>query len=952
MRVNILCLAACFALTLECLTAQEADTFPEYTPDKISEIRNEFSRQVRFEDGLKFLRAWQAFKGVPATYEDSIGWYSVQDAMARTFFDLRQMDSSEIVLKPILDVSPTRFPRQCLQIQNSWGVRLNYGGRFADAKKHYEKLRILLDTKVLPSTPEQYCNTLHNLGVAYSHLGDTDAALEVFHHVEDVVRESDFVNLRLQALLQLNLASAYSALGDYGKSLEHSRNAYALHLKNYGLDHPETGQTLNSVANGMKQTGDVEGALKTYQQVLDIYDRIGRQEHPLRAVTLLNVAETLDKIGRTEEAMEYILPCIAIRTKAYGMKHSEVARSYKAKGTILGHLGRFDEAVMSLDTALLALGYDPHSDNPYSGVDAMFNLFYTLDHRADVFYDRVKRDPAETNLVAARDAYINGIHVLNDLRVHFKGKLAKGNLNHKSYSFYEPAIDVSLQLYEKTKSAKDLEQAMQWSGESKGNDFYDLIRGENAMVSAKVPDSIRTKDDQFQQDLAELSSAWYDVRSEDQAKVSAARQILDDTKQQYRSWLETVEKRYPRYYDLLYANTTLDIKARRAELISTSSQLIEYFVGDSNAYAFVLTSESLHYVRLAHPRVIEKAVHAWRDQVAASSVNAQEELSKLLWHPLSQYLREEEHIVIIPDGILSSVPFEILQSDKRDLLLDNYNISYDYASRNAVPLSNGRKNQKWLGLAPEYDLDGGIMAMASRGLDTAAMALRDVEWMKLPGAKSEVQAINELAGGEQRIGKTATERFFRTMAGKFGILHLSMHAWTDDDEPLLSTLIFSEDDTDTTYDGRLYAHEIFQLDLPARLAVLSACNTGVGAFRRGEGISSLARAFMYAGTEATVMSLWKVPDESTAKIMQAFYKHLKSGKRKDEALRDAKLDYLNSVTEPEQKTPYFWAGFILMGDTSPVYGSGFPYALVGIIGGLLLLGGLMIWMKKRAGSNS
>jgi CHAT domain-containing protein len=176
--------------------------------------------------------------------------------------------------------------------------------------------------------------------------------------------------------------------------------------------------------------------------------------------------------------------------------------------------------------------------------------------------------------------------------------------------------------------------------------------------------------------------------------------------------------------------------------------------------------------------------------------------------------------------------------------------------------------------------------------------------------------------GDYRVGKSATEQLFRTLASSYGILHLSMHAWTDDAEPLLSGLIFSEDHEDSTYDGRLYAHEIFQLKLPASMVVLSGCNTGIGSFTRGEGIASLAKAFRFAGTQTTVMSLWKVPDESTAIIMKAFYQHLKNGDHKDVALKNAKLDYLASVAEPELRRPYYWAGFVLMGDTSPIFNTG------------------------------
>ena len=138
--------------------------------------------------------------------------------------------------------------------------------------------------------------------------------------------------------------------------------------------------------------------------------------------------------------------------------------------------------------------------------------------------------------------------------MHFKGKLAKGSLNAKSYMFYEPAIDVCLRLYDKTGEVKFLDQALEWSSESKGNDFYDLIRGEQAMISSQIPDSVREKDDTFQQELAALESKWYDAR-DDEEKLIPARQELDSVKNAYRDWLTDVETAYPKYFELLHANS-------------------------------------------------------------------------------------------------------------------------------------------------------------------------------------------------------------------------------------------------------------------------------------------------------------------------------------------------------------------------------------------------------------
>ena len=181
----------------------------------------------------------------------------------------------------------------------------------------------------------------------------------------------------------------------------------------------------------------------------------------------------------------------------------------------------------------------------------------------------------------------------------------------------------------------------------------------------------------------------------------------------------------------------------------------------------------------------------------------------------------------------------------------------------------------------------------------------------------EAGFIAELFNGTTFLNEAATETAFKINAKKFSTLHLSMHAIMDEADPMNSRLLFYNDTT-TLDDGLLYAHELYNMKLNADMVVLSACNTGQGQLAKGEGVMGISRAFAYAGTPSTIMSLWKVPDESTSKIMVAFYKHLKDGASKSEALRKAKLDYLDSVIAPEQTHPYYWAGFILMGNDDPV----------------------------------
>jgi CHAT domain-containing protein len=179
------------------------------------------------------------------------------------------------------------------------------------------------------------------------------------------------------------------------------------------------------------------------------------------------------------------------------------------------------------------------------------------------------------------------------------------------------------------------------------------------------------------------------------------------------------------------------------------------------------------------------------------------------------------------------------------------------------------------------------------------------------------------------------------------IIHLAMHGLLNPQSELLSSLAFTETNNPKS-DNFLHAYEISQMELNADLVVLSACETGYGKFQEGNGLTSLARSFMYAGVPALVVSLWQVNDAATANIMTTFYDELSKGKDKARALQIAKLDYLENA-KGLGAHPAFWSPFVLLGnEDSIVLGSSFVYWpwLVGV-GALLLSFALFLGRRKK-----
>jgi len=202
--------------------------------------------------------------------------------------------------------------------------------------------------------------------------------------------------------------------------------------------------------------------------------------------------------------------------------------------------------------------------------------------------------------------------------------------------------------------------------------------------------------------------------------------------------------------------------------------------------------------------------------------------------------------------------------------------------------------------------------------------------------KEEAQKAAGYFRGKMLLSEEATKPNFLRVASKFNILHLAMHAQMNDEQPMLSNLLLSSSMEEE--DQSLYTYELYGLDLTAELTVLSACNTGAGKMVRGEGIMSLARAFQYAGCPNIITSLWTVDDQSTAELMDLFYEALVQDQNKGHALKIAKQRYLEQA-DPLFSHPFYWAGFILIGDNQPVSRVvNFPswgYILIGV--GLVLL---------------
>jgi CHAT domain-containing protein len=286
--------------------------------------------------------------------------------------------------------------------------------------------------------------------------------------------------------------------------------------------------------------------------------------------------------------------------------------------------------------------------------------------------------------------------------------------------------------------------------------------------------------------------------------------------------------------------------------------------------------------------------------------------------PFSQELYA--HLLLVPDGFLSLMPFELMSGEKGELLLEKHNVTY---LPSAVLLLRGaQQRNRAFGFPWQRQLvafgDPAVVGTGESTLLAERDASANARLAALPSSREEIRAIAGMSAGRAQLFLGSADRkleFFASSGSGAPLLHVSTHAIADTDNPERSRLLFSPDQPGQA-NNFVFLKELYDLDLRGvSLATLSACDTERGRLVPGEGIQAFSRALLSAGSRSSLTTLWRVPDQPTSQFMQQFYYYLvKKQKTKAEALRLTKLDFLRSGNELSH--PRYWAAFVLNGDGS------------------------------------
>lgn len=380
------------------------------------------------------------------------------------------------------------------------------------------------------------------------------------------------------------------------------------------------------------------------------------------------------------------------------------------------------------------------------------------------------------------------------------------------------------------------------------------------------------------------------------ATRASAQQQLDEALQAFADFRTHLRITYPRYAALKYAEP-VSVKGVQS-VLGADSAVVEFFVGSDFVAEWLITKNGMDVHVLWNPESLLQEAKSYRDSLThpGSVPDAEQghQLYAALLGPVESHLAGVRHLILVPDGELSKLPFEALvtrvTAGVPEYAVERYAISYAQSGSVLVTLAERRTpvGQRPLFAMgrPTYSLppepastaSNAEMEAMARGGDSVDATLYSYYLGKrtlkdLPATEEEVDQIGAILKSKEYVfkGAEATESRVkdysaRGLLNQFRYVHFATHGLVSDDVPALTSVVLARDPA-TNDDGFLTVGEVYGLDLNSDLVTLSACGLGLGKTEKGEGVVGLTRAFLYAGTSAVAVSLWSVADEATAKLM-------------------------------------------------------------------------------------
>jgi len=693
----------------------------------------------------------------------------------------------------------------------------------------------------------------------------------------------------------------------------------------------------NFMAEFFHKKQDLASAKFYYRKSVQLGEEIGRNNFvPYRGLAKIAVDE-----GKVDEAISQLRKALeALGTHGLGF---ETASVYRDLSIVYEKQGNYSQASLMMQKALNSLqrSGEPDISNktsnpPVRAIAFKKEAISALREKSSLLLKKYRRQNSESDLNQSYETIQLAIQLLDSTRDNFSLEKDKVVFGEVSVPVYELSLRIALELYHKSNDRQYLNDFLRYMEKSKSAVLLDHLKLVKRFSG--IPREVEEKERQLKVELSIREKELYEKEGR-QEETAGARVEIDALKKRYAALNAEIKTKYPNYYSLKIESRVLSLDEAQ-KFLRPDQALVEYFIGDSTLFSICISPN--------HSRIYVTPLDSLQEKIMLQRsllteprnfLKRQRDLQRCsaeIGEMIAPWINDAElspisSLTIVPHGILNYVPFEIVRAGAtQTYLMDRFSISYALSASLLSQQRITQANHKVMaGFNADYAQQSGLA--------------------ELQGSVAEIDEIVDLFGNS-RAYTHATADDFRSDASEFRILHLALHSIVNDEKPLFSRLIFTG--PDSVMNNAITANELYSMELNSEMVVLSACETGIGLLHRGEGMMSLSRAFMYAGVPATVMSLWKVPDQASALLMTDFYKFIQQGFRKDVALAMAKKEFVKK--NPEMAHPFFWAGFVVNGKTDPIQISPFTLGnlLPWIAGGIALIIVLILIKRRKNFFNS
>jgi CHAT domain-containing protein/Tfp pilus assembly protein PilF len=787
-----------------------------------------------------------------------------------------------------------------------------------DAESFFSLNRRALDIARELKDQGLQAKSLINIGLYYLRLNDYSRALNSYSDALDLARNSQ--NKEDESACLKNISLILMNLGMYERSLDYLQAASDIDRQIGNTNF--LSRNMNTLGESFRNLGlifsnkeDLSKALRYFTEALDSARRNRDQQMVLIAMN--NIGNVHLDLENYETALNFLRPAF---------EATEKAGDGEALVEILTNMG-----VCSLKTGNLKQAQQYFQKALERGDDIRANKLLW----EPLFY-LGKCQENKKAYGQALACYRESIAAIDHIRSHILADSYKVGFGKNKTRVYESLISLLYKLYKNEATEEGAEEIFSVVEKAKARAFLEGLGELENDFRSRLNLPLKKKEGEISSRISSL------LQEMSQGGLSRSRMagLQDELKQsedEYLSLIARMRTEAPEVADII-SPLPVGVEQVQERLLDEKTAVLEYFLGDSRSLLFSLTKKGFTVFPLPPKEELEKSIYAytkllsdppkgtWKGRPAA------ERLSRVLLSAALKTLPASiERLVIIPDGLLYYLPFETLaflpqdQSSGEDFLISKYDVSYAPSCSALLLLSQRKKKERYpktlLAFGnPLYPSDSSLSGkrkISLAGIMKETYEGRGFDFSSLAQSKKEVKEISRLFGKNDRdvyLGKDAGEETVKTVPlENYMIIHFACHGFLDEKIPFRSALVLSSAEDDKE-DGFLQAREIANLHLAAELVVLSACQTGRGYMEKGEGILGLTRTFFYAGARSVVSALWEIGDKATAELMGQFYHQLSRENGKARALRLAKL----SLLKTKYAHPFYWAGFVLHGESSSV----------------------------------